>query len=138
MPIVGNGQDVHIEYNIPDEIKSRIPQYFYSAFAGELCSVFGCTVFEKNEPGFYSLVYISGTAGWSEALKMTCRKLDVEWLFDYYDSLPWYDSDMFGGEIEDMVISECIETDEKPKSAEAYYGFLLKNNCLEKKLEQSP
>lgn len=130
MPVVGNGQGVHIEYNIPDEIKSRIPQCFYSAFAGELCSVFGCTVFEKDESGFYSLVYISGTAGWAEALKMTCKKLDMQWLLDYYDSLPWYDSDIFDGEIEDMIISECIETDEKPKSTHMYYQFLLEKSCV--------
>ena len=61
---------------------------------------------------------------------MTCRKLDMEWLLDYYDSLPWYDSDMFDGEIENMVISEFIEADEKPKSAKMYYQFLLKKNCV--------
>ena len=130
MPIVGNGQDIYIEYHIPAEIKSRIPQYFYSAFAGELFSILGGAIFDKDESGFYSLVYISGTTGWSEALKMTCRKLDMEWLLDYYDSLPWYDSDIFDGEIEDMVISEFVDAGEKPKSAHMYYQFLLEKNCV--------
>ena len=34
MPIVGNGKNTHIEYQIPEKIKNNIPQHFYIAFAG--------------------------------------------------------------------------------------------------------
>ena len=46
MPIVGNGKNTHIEYQIPEKIKNNIPQHFYIAFAGELCSVFGHMIFQ--------------------------------------------------------------------------------------------
>ena len=74
MSIVDNGTDVHVEYQIPDEIKSKIPQHFYSALAGELCSVFGRMIFDKDESGVYGISYIGGTTGWMEALKMTSEK----------------------------------------------------------------
>ena len=131
MPIVGNRNSARIEYQIPDEVKSRIPQHFYSALAGELCSVFGCMIFGKDASGVYGIAYISSTAGWMEALKMTCEKLDMAWLLDYYNSLPWYDSDMFDGEIEYKIISEFIEVDQKPESVNAYYEFLLQRKVVD-------
>ena len=33
MPIVGTGDDVHVEYSIPKEIKKKIPEEFYYAMA---------------------------------------------------------------------------------------------------------
>lgn len=110
MPIIGsNKDDVHIEYKMPDEIKNKIPKYFPAAFAGELCSTFGPKVFEKDEDNIYNLSYLGGTAGWAEALKMTCKKLGLDWLWKYYNSLDWFDSDLFDGEVEDMIISKFIE-----------------------------
>ena len=119
MSIVDNGNDVHVEYQIPDEIKSKIPQHFYSALAGELCSVFGRMIFDKDESGVYGISYIGGTTGWMEALKMTSEKLDMAWLLDYYKSLPWHDSEIFDGEIEDKIFSEFIEADQKPECTNA-------------------
>ena len=130
MSIVDNGNDVHVEYQIPDEIQSKIPQHFYSALAGELCSVFGRMIFDKDESGVYGISYIGGTTGWMEALKMTSEKLDMAWLLDYYKSLPWHDSDIFDGEIEDKIISEFIEADQKPESTNAYYEFLLQRKTV--------
>ena len=109
MPIVGNGKNTHIEYQIPEKIKNNIPQHFYIAFAGELCSVFGHMIFQKDESDVYSLFYVSSTAGWNEALKMTCQKLNMCWLLDYYNSL----------------VSEFIEADQAQANANAYYKFLF-------------
>ena len=112
MSIVDNGNDVHVEYQIPDEIKSKIPQHFYSALAGELCSVFGPSIFEKDdETDTYGLAFICCTAGWFAGFKMTCEKLNMEWLVEYHDSLEWYDSDLFDGEMEDMIIEQFIEAE---------------------------
>lgn len=125
MPIVGNGKNTHIEYQIPEKIKNKIPQHFYIAFAGELCSVFGHMIFQKDESDVYSLFYVSSTAGWNEALKMTCQKLNMCWLLDYYNSLEWYESDLFDGEMEDKIVSEFIEADQAQANANAYYKFLF-------------
>lgn len=121
MPIVGdNKETIHIEYKIPDEIKNKLPEYFPAAFAGELCSVFGPMVFEKDETNIFNLAYLGGTSGWVKAMKMTCKKLDTGWLWDYYNSLEWFDSDLFDGEIEDLIVSRFIENDNKM----SYYKFI--------------
>lgn len=112
MPIVGEGKNVSIEYEIPSEIESKIPPYFYHALAGELFSVFSSEALQKDGEGFYGLpICFGGTAGWAEALKATCRKLDMTWLWDYYSTLEWYDSDLFDEKIEERIISKVVEAE---------------------------
>lgn len=123
MPIVKDGNGVAIEYHIPQDVKAKIPDYFYFAFAGELFSVFGLEAFQKDECGLCRIEYCSGTAGWSAAFKMTCKKLDIMWLWEYWNSLEWYDSDLFDGEIESAMLKH-IEKDEN--NTNAYYLHLIK------------
>lgn len=54
---------------------------------------------------------------------MTCKKLDIMWLWEYWNSLEWYDSDLFDGEIESAMLKH-IEEDES--NANAYYLHLIK------------
>lgn len=89
-----------------------------------MCSVFGLRIFEKDEDDIYNLYYVEGTYAWAEAFKMTCWKLDMKWLMDYYDSLEWCDSDLFDGEIENKLISEFVEA--KGIEVDTYYQFLIK------------
>lgn len=171
MAIVIDGDFVSVEYQIPDEIDSRIPECFYFAMAGELCSIHGPSVFDKiyysdeekmyencdnsiavsekssvdesvvvgeiktfasvDEDGYYDLD--TGTGGWYEALKMTCMKLDMCWLLDYWNSLEWYDSDIFDGIIEDRIIAKVVKSDDM--HCNAYYQYLCdldKNESLNK------
>lgn len=86
MPIVNEENDVSIQYKIPNELKEKIPDYFYPAFAGELCSVFGPHIFFKEDE-IYGISYVSSTYGWSFAMKATCAKLGIDWLSKYYDEL---------------------------------------------------
>lgn len=134
MPIVRNGDSVHVEYDIPEDIKSRIPDCFYIAMVGELVSIFGINIFQKIEyaeyddngeeieASYYDLN--SGTGGWHEAFKMTCRKLDMLWLIEYCRSLEWYDRDIFDGEIEGEIIKRCCEKDFGEDHANCYYKYL--------------
>ena len=126
MPIVGEGNDVRIKYSILEEIKREIPDAFYVAFAGELFSVFGSVASEKDEDGFYGIDFLSGTTGWAAALRAACQKMRMQWLLDYYDTLEWYDSDMFDGEISDMVIKKSYEADET--NANEYYLYLIRED----------
>ena len=103
------GED--LTYKIPEDILSKIPEYFWPAFAGEIVSVFGLFTFNKVD-GLYNLYFITGTTGWNAALKMTCRKLNMDWLYEYYNKLQWWESDMFDGEFEDLIISKFVEADE--------------------------
>ena len=94
------------EYIIPEDIDSRIPDYFYSAMAGELFSVVGWAYsrdifYPEQCPECVDLD--AGTEGWSVALEMTCKKLDMEWLWEYHESLPWQESDILDGIIEQRI-----------------------------------
>ena len=124
--------DYQEHYEIPKEIKDQIPDFFYYAFWGELVSIFGPGVIEAesyypNEDGktyepLYGLTYCTSTGGWNEALWATCKKLDLMPVFEYYDKLPWYDSDRFDGEIE-VEMYHHMPRDENP--ANPYYKYLL-------------
>lgn len=116
-----------MEYKIPEEILSKIPQHFWPAFAGELISTFGLMIFEKEEgTDLYALYYVSSTSGWNAALRVTCKKLEMKWLFDYYNGLEWWQSDMFDGEFEDLLIKNFVEAEDLP--AATYYAWLIGDN----------
>lgn len=114
-----------MEYNVPEEIISKIPSHFWPAFAGELISTFGLMIFDKDEDGFCELDCISSTNGWNAALRMTCTKLDMKWLYDYYDKLEWWQSDMFDGEIEDLLMKNFVESRDRPWNK--YYQWMIKS-----------
>ena len=128
MPII----DGHVEYEIPKDIKTCIPDYFYIALAGELCSILGPQILEKQtteEDGIKYYDFDSGTGAWDEAFNMTCRKLNMSWLSHYRDSLEWYDSDRFDGQIEVGIIKHFCEAE--PSHSNAYYKYLCWANGKE-------
>lgn len=116
MPII----DDFAKYTIPEEIDSRIPEYFYPAMAGELCSIYGSEILQQIGDYFDM---DSSTRGWYEAFKMTCKKLNMDWLLDYWNSLEWYDSDIFDGIIEDRIIEKFINV--KDQNCNVYYNYLV-------------
>lgn len=81
------------------EIFNKLPDHFWSAFAGELVAIFGINIFEKDESGLQQLDYMSGTSGWNAALRSVCHRLDISWFYDWYDALDWADSDDFDGDL---------------------------------------
>ena len=105
------------------KILSNIPDYFSPAFAGELVSVFGSEVLEPSETVEDPLFYISGTIGWNAALRMTCKKLGIDWLMNWYDELEWFDSDDFDGELVEMINSKFLKVESE--SANPYYRWLI-------------
>ena len=115
-----------MEYKIPEKILSQIPEYFWYAFVGELVSVFGLLVFEKDlESELMGLNYISSTTGWNAALKMACHKLDMDWLYKYYDNLEWWESDLFDGEFEDLIKVLFINGELHNTHTNPYYLWLI-------------
>lgn len=139
MPIVTDKYDnLYVHYIIPEDIESRIPDYFYYAMAGELVSIFGPTILEKitvdydedeneyplsDDEAYYDLS--SGTAGWMYAFIETCRKLDMMWLNEYRKTLEWYDGDIFDGIIEGNIITYFCEKDHTQDHSNCYYKHLL-------------
>ena len=102
MSIVGSGDGIHVEYNIPNEIKVLITDEFLKEFRNQL--------FRIHE--YYSLDTFAdegipintSTAGWYAALGKACLETNNLELFDYWRSLEWYDSDIFDGELADMLV----------------------------------
>ena len=45
------------------------------------------------------------------------------WLLEYWNTLEWYDSDIFDGIIEDRIIDKFIESEDS--HCNAYYRFLV-------------
>ena len=65
----------------------------------------------------------SSTAGWMRAFKATCRKLEMDWLLKYYNALPWYESDVFDGIIEQEIGRRLMNR--KGDGSNEYYRYLL-------------
>lgn len=86
-----------------DEIFAKLPDYFWTAFAGELVAVFGIDIFEKDEDGLTPLDYMGGTSGWAVALWSVCHRLNIDWFYEWYDALDWMDSDEFDSDLLDEL-----------------------------------
>ena len=116
--------DSVINYKHIDEIKNRIPEIFYRALLGELISVFGVGFYlSYSSDGEVVYDFDSGTAGWAVAVYMACNKLDMMWLFEEWNSLPWYDSDTMDGEIEEEL-AKIVKARQDTKD-DSYYLYLL-------------
>jgi hypothetical protein len=91
----------YTDYTIPEEIDSKIPDYFYSALAGELYAAFGYhkmeDVIEAYENETEDAYPVAETAYFSAAFSMTCKKLDMLWLLVYKSSeISYFESVDFG------------------------------------------
>ena len=84
-----------------DSLIASIPETFYYGLLGELVSVFGPTILSPIDETYYD--FNGGTGGWFEAMRMTCRKLDMKWILEKYHEMPWYDSDTFDGRVEEKL-----------------------------------
>lgn len=102
MPILENGK---IEYTIPTHIRSIITPVFTAQFLKELHIIFGVGV-EDTDLDYFA--YQGGTSGWAVAFATTCRKLGLDELYKYYANLEWFDSDIFDGELEDILIEHKL------------------------------
>ena len=113
---------------IANDILSKIPAYFGPAFCGELASVFSLDIFKTNDINDMILVrYREGTAGWNAALKMTCHKLDMNWFYDWYDSLNWWMSDLVDEELTDIFVMPFVE-DWDREGFSPYYKWLIEKD----------
>lgn len=143
MPIISHKDGgVSVEYTIPLEIKEKIPVYFYQCLAGNLFAIGGMDssnfmFFDKeNSFPYEDKIYQdlnSGTGWWYEAFKATCIMLDMKWLFKYYCSLEWYDSDLFDWEVEKGINDYFIT--QKDKRVNEYYSYLYNTKILEEEGE---
>lgn len=102
MPITNSGS---ISYKIPENYLKIMDAKFCTAFIKELHLIFGISLEDFN---WDSVGYCEGTAGWYVAFTNTCRKLQLDDLFIYYRSLPWYDSDNFDAQLSEKLVAEKL------------------------------
>ena len=121
MPIVKDGNSVCIEYTIPKDIKNLITDDFLKEFRNQL--------FRIHE--YYSLETFAeegipintSTGGWFAAFGKACLLTHKEALIDYWRMLPWYDSDVFDGELADMLIERGFILGDLSKVIEQQLGI---------------
>lgn len=58
----------------------------------------------ENDTYYSWWFYMEGTVGYCEAIKDTCNKHQLLNIFNYYNQLPWYDSDLFDSELGDLLV----------------------------------
>lgn len=98
MPITENG----FEYTIPDQYKEMITKSFLQTLKYELKIIFPQSAhdLDNEEPW----IYLSSTGGWYDAFIKATKLHKLDRLAEYYDSLPWYDSDMFDSDVIDLAL----------------------------------
>ena len=96
-----------LNYKIPEELISKIPEEFYLDMLRGLTVLYGkeliTDIFKTGrEIGVYDLN--SGSGAWADVFESACRRHNMDQLLEYYWTLPWYLSDQFDGIIEGEII----------------------------------
>lgn len=95
-------------YYIPKKYKKMIDLNFLQYFQYELHLMFGLSLNDFRDTGPLSN---QGTAGWHDCFVKTCINFNKNELLNYYESLDWYQSDLFDDELADMFIQYKISLD---------------------------
>lgn len=117
MPIVGN----YIEYTMPEDIKNLITDDFLKEFRNQLFRIhehYSLETFAED-----GIPMNTSTSGWFAAFGKACLLTNKEVLLNYWRTLPWYDSDIFDGELADMLIERGFILGDLSKVIEQQLGI---------------
>ena len=106
MPIVGSGDSVHTEYQIPDNTKELITYDFMKEFRNQLIRIheyWSIDTFAED-----GIPMDTSTGGWQASLGKACIITKNKDLWNYWRHLDWYDSDIFDGELAEMLIKNNL------------------------------
>lgn len=118
-----NKEDDDSEYTILDNIKNLITDDFLKEFRSQLFRIhnnYGLDTFAEN-----GIPMNTSTGGWVAALYKACMLTHKEELFDYWRTLPWYDSDIFDGELAEMLVKKRFILGNLDKVIEQQLGIKL-------------
>ena len=113
MPIVGEGNDVHVEYTIPEHIRNLVTDDFLKEFRNQLFRIHD--YYSLDLYADHGIPMNTSTAGWFAAFGKACLVTHKEEILDYWRTLPWYDSDIFDGELADMLVERKFILDDSSK-----------------------
>ena len=96
-------------YTIPENINKLIDKEFLALFKKSLDEAYpvhkdGCTYF--LDEGHYRLS--EGSGHWSSAMLSTCFDLHKLEIIGYYETLEWWESDIFDDELCSKLIKELL------------------------------
>ena len=84
-----------------------VTKEFLESFRDNLISTFGHRdVFNFNDEECW--IEHAGTIGYVNSFTKTCTQFDLENLSDYYDTLPWFESDAFDADISDLAVKFSV------------------------------
>jgi len=106
MPIVKEGDSVYVEYAIPHNIKTLITDDFLLELRNQLFRIHD----------YYSLELFAdegipmntSTSGWYAAFGKACLLTNKLELLKYWKNLEYYDSDIFDGELAEMLVEKKL------------------------------
>lgn len=91
------------QYKIPQEFLELITPDFLKIFSANLVSLFGSHVIDT-----FWWFWLGGTGGWRKALLSAMHSHFPHDKYDglaaYYETLEWYDSDMFDSELVGLAV----------------------------------
>ena len=97
---------------------------FLETFKENLISTFGHRdVFDFNDEECW--VELGGTIGYVNAFTKTCTQFDLENLSDYYDALPWFESDAFDADVSDLAVKFGVIEPMEPETCDDETGVSL-------------
>lgn len=110
MPITDKGT---IEYQIPIEFKNKFTKEIMKDFRKLVIDTFKqndinqgrLPVDYENETYYSWWLFMEGTGGFYESFEYICNKYNLQEILEYYQTLPWYDSDLFDSEFGDLLVS---------------------------------
>lgn len=121
MPIVIDGDSVGIAYAIPNNIKNLITDDFLKEFRNQLFRIH--EHYSLDTFADFGIPTNTSTGGWYAAFGKACLLTHKEELLDYWRTLPWYDSDIFDGELANMLVARGFILDDLTKVIEEQLGI---------------
>lgn len=113
MPIIGEGNNVYIEYTIPENIRNLITDDFLKEFRNQLFRIH--EHYSLDTFADFGIPMNTSTAGWYAAFGKACLLTNKEELFNYWRTLPWYDSDIFDCELAEMLVDNKLILEDSNK-----------------------
>lgn len=108
LPITENGY----EYQMSDGIRNQLTKELLHTLHENVAKIFNVPMDEMDNVNDYSI--LSGTGGWDDAFYITCEQHNKQWLYEYWSHLPWYESDMFSGDVSDMMVKHRVIPEGEP------------------------
>lgn len=90
---------------IPMNIKNLIDYDFCKAMIYELHMIWGISI---QDFGCSSIANMENSIGWIQAFLSSCRKTSKGTLYQYYNTLTWYDEEMFDAYIVSAIIEHKL------------------------------